>query len=99
MKKETLLFLSCVILIFIYGCSQNYQMKQGQTITYEISGFNYEVNLFSLTSTEAIFSVNGEKTINLEIGDTHKFSHGLILNLQNIYQEELNPYATFSLER
>jgi hypothetical protein len=62
-------------------------LNKGDNKTYTISGKTYEVNVVSVTSTEAKFKVNGETTISMAEGTTQKLGDGTQIGVRDITYE------------
>ncbi|MBT4605160.1 hypothetical protein HOC01_05965 [archaeon] len=63
--------------LVLMGGSTSATLEEGDVATYEISGVEYEVELLSVTSTEAQFSINGETTSKLSDSETDVLSDGV----------------------
>lgn len=76
----------------LMGGSVSATMEEGETMTYEVGGSEYEVSLLSVdlvgTTEEVQFTINGETTNKLEDGETDVLDDGTTIGVYDItYQE------------
>ncbi|MBU0466487.1 MAG: hypothetical protein KJ718_04010 [Nanoarchaeota archaeon] len=64
-------------------------VNEGETETIVVSGTSYEVNIISLTTTQARLTINGETTDELAEGESFKLSDGSYLGVKNIFQRDV----------
>ena len=63
--------------LILMGGAASDTINEGETKTYTVGGQEYEVELLSVTSTEAQFSINGETTSKLEDSETDVLDDGV----------------------
>jgi len=62
---------------------------EGETITVDVEGVNYEVSISTLTTTKARLIVNGVTTNELLEGGSQKLAGGAYLGIKDIFQRDV----------
>ena len=63
-------------------------LKEGEEKTYKVAGKSYKTKLVFTDSDEAKFTVNGESTDKLQVGDTYKLSDGNEVGVSEILYQD-----------
>ncbi|MEW5896245.1 MAG: hypothetical protein AB1668_01005 [Nanoarchaeota archaeon] len=72
------------IKLTLMGGAVSGSLREGESETYELNGNSYEVSLIYTDSTYAKFTVNGESTSKLQVGETYKLSDGKEVGVSEI---------------
>jgi len=68
----------------LMGGATSGALLEGETTTVSIGADSYEVTLTYVDSTYAKFTVNGEQTNKLQVGDTYKLSNGKEIGVSEV---------------
>ena len=80
------------VAIDLLGGSLEDTMQEYQTKTYDMDGVSYEIKVIAVTYTndklKTMLEVNGERTDNLEVGETYTLSDGTEVGIKELLENE-----------
>ncbi len=76
------------ITLILMGGAVNDMLLEGNSKTYTIDGIDYEVSLDFVDADNAKFTVKGEGTRDLLIGETDKLSNGITIGVSDILYKD-----------
>ena len=94
--KNKILLLSLVLLslafsvVSVIGVDVTSTLKEGGKVTITARGQDYEVTLLSSKDTSAQFSVNGEVTQVIRVGDSYTLADGSVISVISITTAAVN---------